>query len=163
MSNITNLLDTDKADLKIFKSAGKVADKLNYKAYIVGGYVRDKLINGNKECEIKDIDITVDGDYLKYAKLLAVTLSIKDIVPFEQFKTVRLVDSEFEIEIAQTRKESYYKETRKPQVETATLEDDLFRRDFTINAIAVALNSKHFGDIGDPLGGIKDLNNHHQR
>ena len=76
MSNITNLLDTSKKHLKIFKTAGKVADSLNYQAYLIGGYVRDKLINGNKEYEIKDIDITVDGDYLKYAKLLADTLSI---------------------------------------------------------------------------------------
>tara|TARA_B100000029_G_scaffold197588_1_gene195723 strand:+ start:1480 stop:2895 length:1416 start_codon:yes stop_codon:yes gene_type:complete len=154
MSNITNLLDTSKSDLKIFKTAGEIADQLGYKAYIVGGYVRDRLLNKPPS---KDIDITVDGDYLKFSQSLAKALDIKDIVPFEQFKTAKIM-GEIQIEIAQTRKESYYIDSRKPKVEKATLEDDLCRRDFTINAIAASLNEKNFGELIDPLGGIKDLN-----
>tara|TARA_Y100001960_G_scaffold44543_1_gene44525 strand:- start:772 stop:2187 length:1416 start_codon:yes stop_codon:yes gene_type:complete len=155
MSNIINLLDTSKFDFKIFETAGKVAGNLNCKAYLVGGYIRDKLINKNPA---KDIDITVCGDVIKYAEALAKELNIETIVPFEQFKTVRLIHPELEIEIAETRKESYYSDSRKPKVESATLEEDLERRDFTINAIAMSLDPDNFGDIIDPLGGIKDLN-----
>ena len=67
MSNITNLLDTSKSHLQIFKAAGKVAEMLNFKAYIVGGYIRDLLLNKSID-DITDIDITVDGNYLEYAK-----------------------------------------------------------------------------------------------
>ncbi len=160
MSNIINLLNTSKTDLKIFESAGKVASRLNSKAYLVGGYIRDKLLNSNLKEKIssKDIDITVCGDVTKYSEELAKELNIETIVPFEQFKTVRLIKDELEIEIAETRKESYYTDSRKPEVESATLEEDLERRDFTINAIAMSLNPESFGDIIDPLGGIKDLN-----
>ena len=80
------------------------------------------------------------------------------LVPFENFKTSRLVHDEYQIEIAETRKESYVKDSRKPIVESTTLEEDLLRRDFTINAIAMSLNDINFGEIIDPLGGIKDLN-----
>ena len=155
MSNIINLLDTSKFDFKIFETAGKVAKDFDYKAYLVGGYIRDKLINKNPA---KDIDIAVCGDVIKYAETLAKELNIETIVPFEQFKTVRLIHPELEIEIAETRKESYYSDSRKPKVESATLEEDLARRDFTINAIAMSLDPENFGDIIDPLGGIKDLN-----
>ena len=118
MSNIINLLNTSKTDLKIFESAGKVASRLNIKAYLVGGYIRDKLLNSNLKEKIssKDIDITVCGDVTKYSEELAKELNIETIVPFEQFKTVRLIKDELEIEIAQTRKESYYTNSRKPEV-----------------------------------------------
>ena len=157
MSNITNLLDTSKTDLEIFKAAGKVADQLNYKAYIVGGYVRDRLLNKSISKK-NDIDITVNGNYLKFSQALAKALDIKDIVPFEQFRTAKIMGEDIQIEVAQTRRESYYKQSRKPSVKKATLEDDLCRRDFTINAIAASLNEKEFGKLIDPLGGIKDLN-----
>ena len=156
MSNITNLLNTSKTHFRIFKIAGEVANSIDYKAYLVGGYVRDKLINNNYIT--KDIDITVNGDFMKYANSLAKKLDIKNIIPFEQFRTAKLIHEEIEIEIAQTRKESYYEKSRKPEVESATLEEDLLRRDFTINAIAVSLNNNDFGDVIDPVGGIKDLN-----
>ena len=155
MSNIINLLDTSKFDFKIFEAGGKVAANLNCKAYLVGGYIRDILIN---KAPAKDIDITVCGDFMKYAEALAKELNIETIVPFEQFKTARLIHPDLEIEIAETRTESYYIDSRKPKVESATLEQDLERRDFTINAIAMSLNPDDFGTIIDPLGGIKDLN-----
>ena len=154
MSNITNLLDTSKSDLKIFKTAGKVAEELGYKAYVVGGYVRDALLDIPPS---KDIDITVDGNYLTFSKALAKALDINDVVPFEQFRTAKIM-GDIQIEVAQTRKEAYYSQSRKPKVEKASLEDDLCRRDFTINAIAASLNKGSFGELIDPLGGIKDLN-----
>jgi len=160
MSNITNLLDTSKSHLKIFKAASHAAEKLNYRAYIVGGYVRDLLLNKNVK-DIIDIDITVDGNYLNFTKALAKELNMKNIVPFEQFKTAKIMGEttdDIQIEIAQTRKESYYIQSRKPVVKKASLEDDLYRRDFTINAIAASLNHDNFGELIDPLKGIKDLN-----
>jgi poly(A) polymerase len=158
MSNITNLLDREKVEFKVFEAAGKVSSDLNYEAYAVGGYVRDAILGKPSPEKYTDIDITVRGDFMNFAKCLAKELKINTIVPFENFKTARLVEKEFQIEIAETRKESYYKDSRKPLVESTTLEEDLLRRDFTINAIAMSLNKKDFGEIIDPLGGIKDLN-----
>ena len=158
MSNITNLLNRSKFDFQIFQTAGKVATSLNYQAYLIGGYVRDAILGNPTSEKYTDIDITVKGDFMKFSEKLAQELNINTIVPFEQFKTVRLVTEDYQIEIAETRKESYYEKSRKPDVQSATLEEDLLRRDFTINAIAMSLNEKDFGQIIDPLGGIKDLN-----
>jgi len=158
MSNITNLLDRTKVEFKVFQASGKVASNLNYEAYAIGGYVRDAILGHTSSEENLDIDITVRGNFMEFTKHLAEELNIKTIVPFENFKTARLVDELYQIEIAETRKESYYKDSRKPAVESTTLEEDLLRRDFTINAIAMSLNKQNFGDIIDPLGGIKDLN-----
>ena len=158
MSNITNLLDTSKVEFKVFQAVKKTASKLNCEAYAIGGYVRDAILGQKKDDTYPDIDITVKGDYNTFSKHLAQELNINTIVPFENFKTSRLVHDEYQIEIAETRKESYVKDSRKPIVESTTLEEDLLRRDFTINAIAMSLNDKNFGEIIDPLGGIKDLN-----
>ncbi len=159
MSNIINLLDRTKFDFKIFEAAEKVASNLNYEAYVIGGFVRDTIL-GNHSPKEKyiDIDLTVRGNFMEFAEQLAEELNIKTIVPFEDFKTARLVEENYQIEIAETRKESYYIDSRKPVVESTTLEEDLLRRDFTINAIAMSLNKEDFGSIIDPLGGIKDLN-----
>jgi len=158
MSNITNLLDTSKVEFKVFQAVKKTASKLNCEAYAIGGYVRDAILGQKKDDTYPDIDITVKGDYNTFSKHLAQELNINTIVPFENFKTSRLVHDEYQIEIAETRKESYVKDSRKPIVESTTLEEDLLRRDFTINAIAMSLNDINFGEIIDPLGGIKDLN-----
>ena len=158
MSNITNLLDTSKVEFKVFQAVKKTASYLNCEAYAIGGYVRDAILGQKNDDTYPDIDITVKGDYNTFSKHLAKELNIKTIVPFENFKTSRLVHDEYQIEIAETRKESYVKDSRKPIVESTTLEEDLLRRDFTINAIAMSLNEMNFGEIVDPLGGIKDLN-----
>jgi len=158
MSNITNLLDRTKVEFKVFEAAGKVASDLNYEAFAIGGYVRDAILGQSSPEKYTDIDITVRGDFMKFTEHLAKELNIKTIVPFEKFKTARLVEDDYQIEIAETRKESYSKDSRKPFVESTTLEEDLLRRDFTINAIAMSLNKQNFGEIIDPLGGIKDLN-----
>ena len=158
MSNITNLLDTSKVEFKVFEAVKKTASYLNCEAYAIGGYVRDAILGQKNDDTYPDIDITVKGDYNTFSKHLAKELNINTIVPFENFKTSRLVHDEYQIEIAETRKESYVKDSRKPIVESTTLEEDLLRRDFTINAIAMSLNEMNFGEIIDPLGGIKDLN-----
>ena len=158
MSNIINLLDTSKIEFKVFQTVKNVASCINCEAYVIGGYVRDSILGSKIDESYPDIDITVKGDYMLFSEQLAKELDIKTIVPFENFKTARLVHENYQIEIAETRKESYIKDSRKPIVESTTLEEDLLRRDFTINAIAMSLNEKSFGQIIDPLGGIKDLN-----
>lgn len=160
MSNIINLLNREKVEFKVFEASSKIASNLNCEAYAIGGYVRDAILGQVTPDNEKypDIDITVRGDFMNFAQHLAKELNIKTIVPFENFKTARLVDENFQIEIAETRKESYSIDSRKPVVESTTLEEDLLRRDFTINAIAMSLNKNNFGEIIDPLGGIKDLN-----
>tara|TARA_Y100001934_G_C12283199_1_gene741006 strand:- start:77 stop:1501 length:1425 start_codon:yes stop_codon:yes gene_type:complete len=158
MSNIINLLDTSKIEFKVFQTVKNVASCINCEAYVIGGYVRDSILGSKIDESYPDIDITVKGDYMLFSEQLAKELDIKTIVPFENFKTARLVHENYQIEIAETRKESYIKDSRKPIVESTTLEEDLLRRDFTINAIAMSLNKKNFGQIIDPLGGIKDLN-----
>tara|TARA_B100000676_G_scaffold81448_1_gene81479 strand:+ start:1579 stop:3003 length:1425 start_codon:yes stop_codon:yes gene_type:complete len=158
MSNIINLLDTSKVEFKVFEAVKNVASSINCEAYAIGGYVRDAILGSKINESYPDIDITVKGDYMLFSEYLAKELDIKTIVPFENFKTARLVHEDYQIEIAETRKESYIKDSRKPIVESTTLQEDLLRRDFTINAIAMSLNNESFGKIIDPLGGIKDLN-----
>ena len=158
MSNIINLLDTSKVEFKVFEAVKNVASSINCEAYAIGGYVRDAILGSKINESYPDIDITVKGDYMLFSEYLAKELDIKTIVPFENFKTARLVHEDYQIEIAETRKESYVKDSRKPIVESTTLQEDLLRRDFTINAIAMSLNNESFGKIIDPLGGIKDLN-----
>ena len=158
MSNIINLLDTSKVEFKVFEAVKNVASSINCEAYAIGGYVRDAILGSKINESYPDIDITVKGDYMLFSENLAKELDIKTIVPFENFKTARLVHEDYQIEIAETRKESYVKDSRKPIVESTTLQEDLLRRDFTINAIAMSLNDESFGEILDPLGGIKDLN-----
>ena len=158
MSNIINLLDTSKVEFKVFEAVKNVASSINCEAYAIGGYVRDAILGSKIDEPYPDIDITVKGDYMLFSEHLAKELDIKTIVPFENFKTARLVHEDYQIEIAETRKESYVKDSRKPIVESTTLEEDLLRRDFTINAIAMSLNQENFGEIIDPLYGIKDLN-----
>ena len=151
MSNIINLLDTSKVEFKVFEAVKNVASSINCEAYAIGGYVRDAILGSKIDEPYPDIDITVKGDYMLFSEHLAKELDIKTIVPFENFKTARLVHEDYQIEIAETRKESYVKDSRKPIVESTTLEEDLLRRDFTINAIAMSLNKENFGEIIDPL------------
>ena len=157
MSNIINLLDTSKIEFKIFQAVKSVASNLNCEAYAIGGYVRDSILGVETNETYPDIDITVKGDYIIFAEHLAKELDIKTIVPFENFKTARLVHEDYQIEIAETRKESYVEDSRKPIVESTTLEEDLLRRDFTINALAIKLNKKDFGKLIDPFNGKQDI------
>ena len=99
----------------------------------------------------------VEGDAIKFSKNLAKELNVKKIVEFPEFSTVLIPYSEINIQIASARKESYRKKSRKPIVEMCSIEDDLSRRDFTINSMAASLMEKNFGEIYDPFSGIKDL------
>ncbi len=117
---------------------GKLADKLEVKAYVVGGYVRD-LVLGIKS---KDIDVMVIGDPISFSEKVRNDLNGSGLVVFEKFRTAQMVIGDVKIEIVGARKEKYDEGSRKPVVKEATLEEDLSRRDFTINAMAICLNQK---------------------
>jgi len=131
-------------------------------AYVVGGYVRDELLERARMIghPRKDIDLIVIGDGVGFASLLANEFEGAHLAVYEQFRTAALQIGDHTIEIVGARKESYRKGSRNPITESGTLEDDLARRDFTINALAVSLNQTSFGDLNDRFGGIEDLQRH---
>ena len=137
---------------------GTLADRENLPCYLVGGYVRDILMQ--RKCT--DIDIMVVGEPVPFAKILRNELSGKNFVVFERFRTVQLEITDekrgpLKIEIVGARKESYNPDSRKPVTEIGSLDDDLSRRDFTINALAICLNAGERGTIVDRYGGIGDI------
>ena len=155
MSKISEIL-LNSEHYKILKIAGQVGDSLNVNTYLVGGYVRD-IILGN---HLKDIDIMVEDKVFEYAKKLSKRLKVNKTVEFEKFLTVKIPYKECEIEVANARKETYDKDSRKPKtVELTTIENDLIRRDFKINSIASSLNDENFGLLVDPFNGLVDINN----
>ncbi|HOV98883.1 MAG TPA: HD domain-containing protein [Bacteroidota bacterium] len=137
----------------LLKKIGMLADTAPVEAYVVGGYVRDFILG--KECS--DIDIVVIGNGIEFAKLVARELGIREPVIYENFGTAMLPFGERKLEFVGSRKESYNRDSRKPIVATGTLAEDLSRRDFTINAMAVSLNSKTFGKLVDPFNGREDI------
>lgn len=147
---IENLLKND-----IFKVISKTAKYYNQECYVIGGYVRDILLNIK---EPKDIDIVVIGDGIEFAKKISEALSLKqDVKIFKNFGTSMISYKDLEVEFVGARKESYNRNSRNPSIEPGTLIDDQNRRDFTINTIAISLNEKNFGKIIDPLNGLYDL------
>jgi poly(A) polymerase len=144
---------TDK-ELLILKKIAAAAEELQVPCYLIGGFVRDKIIGRNT----KDIDIVCIGDGIALAHRVAEKFSpVSSVSFFKNFGTAQIVIEDIEIEFVGARKESYSQDSRKPEVEIGTLEDDQNRRDFTINALAISLNKENFGDLIDPFGGIKDI------
>ena len=142
----------------IFQTISKVADELNYPTYVVGGWVRDLLLE--REKEITDIDFVCIGSGVKLAEKVSEILGKKAILKvFKKFGTALITFNEENYEFIGARKESYRRDSRKPIIENGTLEDDQNRRDFTINAMALQLNKEHYGEFLDPFNGRKDLEN----
>lgn len=141
---------------KIFKLIADVADEMRLECYVIGGYVRDIFLNRAS----KDIDIVTVGRGIELAEAVANKLG-KDssLSVFRNFGTAQIKYKGTEIEFVGARKESYQRGSRKPIVEDGTLEDDQNRRDFTINALAVCINKKRFGELLDPFGGLSDMEN----
>ena len=141
----------------VLKEIGQVADSLGYECYVVGGYVRDLILSNTND----DIDIVVVGKGLTmaeaYAKHLKKSYKNVRLATFENFGTAQVKFADMEIEFVGARKESYERGSRKPVVEEGTLHDDLLRRDFTINAMAIRLNSDYFGELIDPFNGMQHL------
>ena len=138
---------------KIFNIVKTVADTENVRAFVIGGYVRDIFLKRNS----KDIDIVVVGSGIDFAKSVSKEVKGAKVTYFKNFGTAQLKYNDLEVEFVGARKESYRLDSRKPIVENGTLEDDLQRRDFTINAMAISLNSETYGNLIDPFNGIKDL------
>jgi poly(A) polymerase len=137
----------------MLKKIGAVADAESVEAYVVGGFVRDKLLGK----DVNDIDIVVVGDGVAFCKAVAKSLHRKNIVTYEKFGTAMLPTESGKIEFVGARKERYDRESRNPSVETGTLQDDLSRRDFTINAMAISINAAAWGALADPFDGQADL------
>ncbi len=146
----------------ILEQIGQVADSLKYECYVVGGFVRDRLLNRDND----DIDVVVVGKGTVMAKAYVDYLRNKGIKAkyslFENFGTAQVTFvtkdiKKIEVEFVGARKESYERGSRKPIVEEGTLRDDQLRRDFTINAMAICLNSDKFGELVDPFDGVNDL------
>lgn len=138
----------------IFKLLSETADALQLECYVVGGYVRDIFLKRPS----KDIDVVVVGSGIKMAEAFAEKLNNKcHLSVFKNFGTAQVKWGHHEVEFVGARRESYQRDSRKPIVEDGTLEDDQNRRDFTINAMAICLNSSRFGELVDPFDGMLDL------
>lgn len=143
----------------VFRTITDIADKEGVQTFVIGGFVRDIILGKTPE-EAKDIDIVVVGSGIEMARKLKETLGGKtSLSVFKNFGTAMVKHGEIEMEFVGARKESYRRESRKPIVENGTLEDDQLRRDFTINALALSLNSETFGELLDPFNGQEDLRN----
>ena len=139
----------------IFKIITKSAYELDIDSYVIGGFVRDFILNRG---DAKDIDVVAIGNGIKLANQVAKNLPNKPKVQvFKTFGTAMLRYEDMEIEFVGARKESYSKDSRNPIVENGSLYDDQNRRDFTINALALSLNEDTFGDLLDPFDGVQDL------
>ncbi len=136
----------------LFNIVSQTAAELNLQVYVIGGFVRDILLNRPS----KDIDIVIIGNGIDFAEQVARKLKVK-LAVFKNFGTAMLKYKDIEVEFVGARKESYRSDSRKPIVENGTLEDDQKRRDFTINALAIALHPKESGQLLDPFGGVNDL------
>ena len=139
---------------QIFQTISETARELGSPAYVVGGYVRDRLLARPS----KDMDIVCLGSGIELAEAVAAKLRpTPKVVVYARFGTAMFRCKDYEIEFVGARRESYRHDSRKPAVEEGSLEDDQNRRDFTINALAVSLNEDNFGEIIDPFNGIRHL------
>lgn len=139
----------------IFKLIGETSEELGIASYVIGGFVRDYVLQRGVP---KDIDVVAIGSGIKLAQKVASKLSGNPQVSvFKNFGTAMIQHDGLALEFVGARKESYQRNSRKPIVEDGTLEDDQNRRDFTINAMALALNPENFGLLLDPFNGRKDL------
>jgi putative nucleotidyltransferase with HDIG domain len=153
-----NYSDAELAEIlnqDIFRTISQVADEMHLECYVVGGYVRDIFLDTPSE----DIDCVVVGSGIEMAKALKKRLGRRAYLSvFKNFGTAQVkIDGQQEVEFVGARRESYSHDSRKPVVEDGTLEDDQNRRDFTINAMAICLNSARFGELVDPFDGLDDL------
>ena len=127
---------------------GAQADKMNLECYVIGGWVRDLLLGRHSE----DIDIVVVGSGISLAEAVAGQLRGAHLSVFKTYGTAQVKTRDIELEFVGARRESYRHDSRNPIVEDGTLEEDQNRRDFTINALAICLNSDRYGELLDPFG-----------
>ena len=147
---------TQNKNFKLFKIISKVAQENNQTVYIVGGYVRDLLMQRKAPT---DIDFVTEQSGIELAKAVGKELGDLKVSVFKTYGTAMIKYQDLDLEFVGARKESYSENSRKPAVETGTLEDDQKRRDFTVNALAISLNSENFGELIDPFNGREDMQN----
>jgi poly(A) polymerase len=141
----------------IFEITSRAAAQLDVKSYVIGGFVRDFLLQRNFK---KDIDIVAVGSGIALAqKVSSLIKNTPKVQVFKTYGTAMLRYEDIDVEFVGARKESYRENSRNPVVETGTLEDDQNRRDFTINALALSLDEADFGALVDPFNGVEDLHN----
>lgn len=141
----------------IFKTIATCAEEIGVECYVVGGFVRDSILERNSG---QDIDVVAIGSGIELAKKVAQSLSKNPKVSiFKTYGTAMFRYNLIELEFVGARRESYAKESRNPEVTEGTLEDDQKRRDFTVNALAISLNYSSYGDLLDPFNGLEDLRN----
>jgi len=145
----------DKSLQKVLVLAGHLGDQESLEVYLVGGVVRDMLL----QRIITDIDIMVVGNGIQFAKKFAKTLNVKNIISYSRFGTAMIPYKYFQIEVSSARTEWYEPNSRKPEIEFCDLDTDLSRRDFTINTLATSLNSSNFWKLEDRYGAMLDLQN----
>ena len=144
----------EKLEKRVFSLVGATADSLGRECYVVGGYVRDLIIGRSS----KDIDFVTVGSGIELAEAVAAAIGPKThIAVYRTYGTAQVHDRDLELEFVGARKESYRRDSRNPIVEDGTLTDDLSRRDFTINAMAVSVNGDSFGELIDMFGGMEDI------
>jgi putative nucleotidyltransferase with HDIG domain len=135
--------------------ASKLAGKKSIYLFLVGGFVRDLIL----ERESHEMDFLVLGDGIEFANDFANELGVKSVTVYKTFGTAHFKYDDFSLEFVGARKESYSKDSRKPDVRTGSFADDIGRRDFTINTLAISLNEKDFGELIDHYDGMRDIKN----
>lgn len=148
------LVKKNLANLPFMPEAMKLGDERGERVFVVGGYIRDLVLGAGK----KDIDILVVGDGTAFAEELGKRLGVDDVLVYGNFGTANFRFGDFDIEFVAARKESYNRDSRNPEVVPSTFEDDISRRDFTVNAIAASINSANFGEVYDLYNGLEDIN-----
>jgi putative nucleotidyltransferase with HDIG domain len=136
-------------------AASEIASDLSIQVFIIGGFVRDLILNR----EISEIDFLILGNGTDFAERYAEKLGVKNISVFRNFGTAHFRHEDYDLEFVGARKESYNRDSRKPEVFTGSFLDDINRRDFTINTLAISLNKEDYGELIDTYEGIKDLEN----
>tara|TARA_Y200000002_G_C22684347_1_gene665375 strand:+ start:2468 stop:3901 length:1434 start_codon:yes stop_codon:yes gene_type:complete len=139
----------------IFKTISKIADQIDQPVFVIGGFVRDHILKR----ETKDIDIVTLGSGIDLANKVSKELNSSPVKIFKNFGTAMILVNDIEIQFVGARKESYRNDSRNPMVENGTIKEDQNRRDFTVNALAISLNKKSYGEFIDPFNGLIDLKN----
>jgi poly(A) polymerase len=147
--------DLQLKNYSFLSAASETAGDLKTQIFIVGGFVRDLILNR----QISEIDFLVLGSGTEFAERYAVKLGVKNVTVFRNFGTAHFRYKDYDLEFVGARKESYNKDSRKPEVFIGSFLNDINRRDFTINTLAISLNKEDYGELIDTYGGIKDLEN----
>jgi tRNA nucleotidyltransferase/poly(A) polymerase len=148
-------LSKDLNRYKFLETASTIADELNLQVFVVGGFIRDLILKRDRV----DIDFMVLGDSILYTKKFAEKLGVNKVDYFKTFGTAHFNYEELDFEFVKARKESYKIDSRKPNVSKGSFKDDISRRDFTINTLAVSINQNNFGELIDNFKGYEDIHN----